>query len=407
MRRWLSAAALFALAAGAAAQTIPSGEVGAYDVFPRAAIGTARTVALGGATGAVDPDGYEAVFANPAGMSGMAGTGLDFGSDGNTVDNVVVDLNNPKARSLDHPFKYSYGGVRYVTASGWGLGAAVQTPFNFNDEFRGTTRVVNGASSIIATGDQNAIHTEGAAYELGAGRSFDDGKYGFGASISYVTAETDYSFTPVLPSSAPFSRTAVGDAVSFGVGVLARPYRWLRAGLFYKQGYRIPFADSLNTGLPVALNAFEDLRSPNRLTLGVRLAPYENLRFFFQGRVVFGMNDTFISGSGVFPTALGNTVASGQAATLDGGWGVEYVPYDVEDLTVKFRAGGYFENTGIEGGYTRYHRTAGFAFEPWCFSLSMAIDDAEFYNNFVVGFGVDLLDVAKRTSKMYGWNLPL
>ena len=89
------------------------------------------------------------------------------------------------------------------------------------------------------------------------------------------------------------------------------------------------------------------------------------------------------------------------------GWGVEYVPYDVDDLTIRLRAGGYFENTGLEGGYTRYHRTAGFAFEPWFLSISMAIDDAEFYNNFVVGVGVDLLSVAKRTSRMYGWNLPL
>ncbi len=37
----------------------------------------------------------------------------------------------------------------------------------------------------------------------------------------------------------------------------------------------------------------------------------------------------------------------------------------------------------------------------------MAIDQAEFYNNFVVGLGVDLLGVAKRVSRTYGWNLPL
>ena len=384
-----------------------SDTVGAYNVFPTAAIGTARTVALGGATSAVDPDGYEAVFANPAGMSGMAGTGLDFGSDGNTVDNVVVNLNDPQAHALDRPFKYSYGGVRYVTESGWGLGAAVQTPFNFNDEFRGNTQVIGGSNAFVATGDQNAIRTKGTGYALGGGRSFDDGKFGVGASVSYITAEEDYSFTPVSTSSAAFSRSVSGDTFTFGVGALARPYRWLRVGLLYRRGYRIPFDDSHNAGLPVNITAFQDLRSPDRLSLGVRLAPYENLRFFLQGRVLFGMKDTFVSGSGVFPSAVDNTVASGQTTTLDGAWGVEYVPYDVDDLTVKLRAGGYFESTGIEGGFTRYHNTAGFAFEPWFFSVSMAIDQAQFYNNFVVGFGVDLLNVAKRTSKMYGWNLPL
>ena len=404
MRRWLLSAAFCSFGAPALGQTI---RTGAYDASPTAAIGTARTVALGGATNAVDPDGYEAVFANPAGMSGMAGTGLDFGSDGNTVDNVVVDPSNSSARALDVPFKYSYGGVRYVTASGWGLGAAASTPFNYDDQFNGTTKIVNKRQSFVATGDQNDVHTEGTTYALGGGRSFLDGKLGAGVSVSYVSATTDYRFTPVVTSSAPFERSAGNDAFTLGAGLMGSPCRWLRVGVLYKMGYRIPFDASHNVGLPVNFAAFQDLKAPDSLTLGLRLAPRDNIRLFLQGRVVFGMNNTFVSGSGVFPGAKGNTLASGQTTRVDGGWGVEYVPYDVDDLTIKLRAGGYFENTGLEGGYTRYHRTAGFAFEPWFFSLSMAIDDAEFYNNFVVGFGVDLLSVAKRTSKMYGWNFPL
>ena len=387
--------------------TAAKGAAGTYDVFPTAAIGTARTVALGGATSAVDPDGYEAVFANPAGMSGMAGKGLDFGSDGNSVDNVVVDLNNPNARSLDVPFKYSYGGARYVTDSGWGLGAAVSTPFNYDDQFSGTTRVIKGKNSFVGSGDQNDVHTQGTSYAVGGGRSFLDGKFGLGADLSYVEATTQYSFTPISSSSSPFSRSVSNDAISLDAGLLGLPYKWLRVGLLYKMGYRIPFNASHNTDLPVAFTAYRDLKTPDRVLLGLRLAPYQNLRIFLQGRVVFAMKNTFVSGSGVFPSTTGNTVASGQTTTLDGGWGIEYIPYDVDDLTIRLRAGGYFENTGIEGGYTRYHRTAGFAFEPWFFSVSMAIDDAEFYNNFVVGFGVDLLSVARRTSKMYGWNLPL
>ena len=46
--------------------------------------------------------------------SGVTGTGFDFGSDGNTVDNFVVDLNDPKSRSLNIPIKYSYYGARLV-----------------------------------------------------------------------------------------------------------------------------------------------------------------------------------------------------------------------------------------------------------------------------------------------------
>lgn len=402
-----SAFLLLALAAAPVAFAASAPAPAPYSVLPTAAIGTARTVALGGASNAVDPDGYEAVFANPAGMSGLAGTGLDFGSDGNSVDNVIVDLSDPRSRTLNAPFKYSYGGARYVTAGGWGLGAAVQTPFNYDDFFNGRTRVVRGQTSFVNSGDQNDVRTEGGAYSLGAGKSFLDGKLGVGVDVNYIQARTDYAYTPASPSSAPFSRWASNDAFTADAGLLGQPRRWLRVGLMYKMGYRIPFNNSNNAGLPVAFSAFRDLKSPDILALGLRLAPYENLRLFLQGRVIFGMPDTVVSGSGVFPGTTGNTVATGRFTRLDGGWGIEYVPYDVDDLTVKLRAGGYFENTGLEGGYTRYHRTAGFAFEPWVMSLSMAIDDAEYYNNFVVGFGVDLLGVAKRVSKMYGWNLPL
>ena len=400
MRRWILTAALLA---GAPAT---SGAVGAYDVFPTAAIGTARTVALGGATSAMDPDGYEAVFANPAGMSGMAGKGLDFGSDSNRVDNFIVDLNNPTARSLDVPLRYSFGGVRYVTNSGWGLGAAVSTPFNYDDTFNGTTKVVGGKSTFVGTGDENDVHTLGSSYSVGGGKSFLGGRFGVGADVNYTQAETDYSFTPAVSTVTAFSRSATGDAWSADFGVLALPYKWLRLGAVYKMGYRVPLGSN-NAGLPVSFNAFRDLKTPDRLLFGARVAPVENVRVFLQGRILFGMNGTVIIGSDAFPGTTGNTVAYGRTTTLDGGWGIEYVPYDVDDLTVKLRGGGYFENTGIVGGYVRYHRTAGFAFEPWFFNFSIAIDDAEFYNNFVVGVGVDLLGVAKRVSKVYGWNLPL
>lgn len=401
MRRWLWAAPVL-LAAGSARAAVAG-----YDVLPHAAIGTARTVALGGATSAVDPDGYEAVLANPAGMSGMAGTGLDFGSDGNTVDDVVVDFNNRASRALDVPIKYSFGGVRYVTESGWGLGAAFQTPFDDDLTFNGTTQIIRGRNSFVATADRNDVRIDGSNYSVGGGRAFLDGTLGVGASLHYIRARTDYAFTPISPSSASFSRWAANDAFALDVGVLGRPYRWLRLGAVYQMGYRVPFDAALNAGLPVAFNAFRDLETPDRLLFGVRIAPYESVRLFMQGRIAFGMRNTVITGSGAFPRAPGNTVASGQTTTLDGGWGIEYVPYDVYDLTVKLRAGGYFENTGIEGGYTRYHRTAGFAFEPWFLSLSLAIDEAEFYNNFVVGFSVDLLQIARRTSKTYGWSFAL
>lgn len=378
-----------------------------YDAFTKSVTGSARTVALGGAI-AADPDGYEAVFVNPAGLSGMVGTGIDFGSDGNTVDNFVVDLNDPKSRSLNIPIKYSYYGARWV-GERWGFGMAAQTPFSFDDEFSGTSRVLRkGLVTTVTNADSNLIKNSAATYTLAVARSFWDGTAGAGVSLDYTRATERYEFIPVVsPSSTAITREQSGTAVTANLGLLWQPRRWLRAGLVYKSGFEIGFSPTLNRGLPNRLTPFRDLKTPDRLTLGLRLAPRDDLHVFLQGRVTKGMNDTFIVGSGIFPNSPGAVIESGRQTTLEGGWGVEYIVYDKDDLGFKLWGGGYLEDANIQGGYSRYHRTAGFAFSPWFISLNMAVDDAELYNNFVVGLGVDLLKAAERVSKKYGWKLPI
>lgn len=380
---------------------------GAYNVFPTAVTGSARDVGLGGAV-VSDPDGYEGVFINPAGMSGLTGNGIDFGSDGNNVDNFVVNLNDPKSRSLNIPIKYSYTGLRYVTDSGWGLGFAAQTPFTLDDVFNGTTRAVRRKGNVfVATGDINEVLTQADTYTLAAGKSFFEGKLGVGAALNYTRVNSRYNFTPVVSSSAPFTRAINGDAFAGDVGLLLQPAKWVRFGMTYKMGYRVPFDDSNNAGLPVAFTAFRDVRTPDRFLFGLRLAPRDDVHLFAQARFIRGMKDTLVSGSDVFPGISGATVESGRNTVLTGSWGLEYIAYDSDDLGAKLWAGGYLEDANIQGGYTRYHRTAGFNLAPWFLSLNMAIDQAELYNNFVVGLGVDLLQVGKRLSKTYGWNLPL
>ena len=378
-----------------------------YDAFPKAATGSARTVALGGAVVA-DPDGYEAVFVNPAGLSGLAGTGFDFGSDGNTVDNFVVDLDDPKSRSLNVPIKYSYYGARLVL-DGWGLGVAAQTPFSFDDEFNGTSRVRrSGRTTTVSNTDLNQISNSAQTYTLAAAKSFLGGAAAAGIALDYTRASEHYDFIPVVsPSSTAVSRQSAGNAFSANFGLLWQPRKWLRAGAVYRMGYGVAFDPGLNKGLPNQLAPFRDLKTPDRLTFGLRLAPRDDFRLFLQGRLVNGMSGTTVVGSGIFPGSPGSTVESGRRATLEGAWGAEYVLYDKDDLGAKIWAGGYLEDANIQGGYTRYHRTAGFTFQPWFIGVSMAIDDAELYNNFVVGVGVDLLKVATRVANKYHWKLPI
>lgn len=399
----LRTAALAVLTLAGPARALPTN-----DVFPTTAVGGARTVALGGAT-VTDPDDYQAVFINPAALSGMAGTGLDVGSDGNQVEDFVVDLDNPKSRSLNVPLKYDFFGFRFASEGGWGLGFAAQTPFELDDEFTGGKRRVRTGKGIITvpTADSNVIHSKADAYTLALGKSFFDGRLAVGAAASYIEASESYTFVPIAPGTPAFSRSAKSHSFTQDFGVLYQPRRWLRAGLVYDMGTHIAFADSLNKGVPNGLTPFRDVSTPDRFILGLRLAPREDLRLLLSGRYVMARSDTVITGSGIFPGSPESTVTSGRSNAIDGGWGLEYVLWAHDDLEARLWGGGYLEDANIQGGFTRYHRTAGLMFAPWFLTLNMAVDDSDLYNNFVVGFSVDLLKTAQATAKTLGYRLPI
>lgn len=386
-------------------------ERSAYSIFNPAASGSARTVALGGAVGAIVDD-YAATFTNPAGLAGLRGGGLDFGSDSNQADNFVVDLDDPKSRSLSVPLRYSYFGVRYITDSGWGIGFAQQAPFQDDSTFAGTTtrRVTGrrGSTTIVVAPSSDETETQLTAntYTLAVGRRLLDGKLGVGAALDFNRVVESFEFRP-LGGSATFDRRITRDNVSGDFGAVARPVKWLQAGLVYKMGYRVGFDASLNRSLPQGTVFFHDVKMPDRFAASLAWLPHSKFSLFAQGDYVPGMRDTFVVGSGISPNSPESVVEAGRYATFAGRWGAEVIPIDEPDLTFKLWAGGYLENTGIQGGYSRYHRTAGFGLSPWFLSLSMAVDDTENYNNFVVGLGVDLLQASSRVAKRYGWKLPL
>ena len=384
----------------------------AYNFSPTAVEGSARAVGTGGSILA-SPKDYSAVFVNPAGLGGLAGDGVDFGSDSNSIDNFVVDVSNPKARALNDPLKFSFFGFRYVTENGWGFGFAEQTPYQLDDAFSGTTKVTRGGrgGGTVTGKDSTEIKATTTIYTLAAAKSYLDKRLSVGLAANYIQLSESYDFQPGLAGGTPVSHLrATNDAFSADVGLLAQPYKWLQAAAVFKMGWRVPFeasrnADALGSNnLPV--QAFRDGKSPDKLSLGLRWAPSRYFSLMTQSNIVFGMKDTAVVGSGLFPGVDGS-LSVGQTTTIDGHWGFEVIPVDEPDLTMKFWAGGYLENTGIQGGYTRYHRTAGASFQPWFLGLSMAIDDAELYNNFTVGLGIDMLEVAQRVSKKYGWKLPL
>ncbi len=397
------ALALIALVAAAS----PARADSAYSFSPTAVEGSARAVGIGGATVA-SPKDYSAVFVNPAGLGGLAGDGVDFGSDSNNIDNFVVDTTNSKSKALNDPLKFSFFGFRYVTTNGWGFGFATQTPYELDDTFSGTAKVPKGQKGQSGQ-DQTEIKAQTQIYTIAAAKSFLDQRLSVGLAANYIYVNESYDFQPVFTTTAPIHQYVANDAFSADVGLLGAPWPWLDVGAAYKMGWRVPF-DSARNGAAIGtagrVSAFRDAKVPDKVAVGLRWHPNRYISALVQGNYSFAMRDTVVVGSGLFPGGTG-VLTIGQKNIVDGHWGLEFVPVDENDLTFKVWAGGYLEDTGLQGGFTRYHRTAGFSLSPWAINLSMAIDDTNLYNNFTVGLGVDMLETAQRVCKRFGCSLPL
>ncbi|MCX5797426.1 MAG: hypothetical protein NTY77_18195 [Elusimicrobia bacterium] len=374
----------------------------ALDSYATAVTGTTRQVGLAGATVA-SPDDYSAVFVNPAGLAGLSGDGLDFGSDSSYSENFVTDPDNPKSRVLSDPIRYDYMGVRYVTKRDWGIGFAVQTPFQIDDIFNtDTRRKVNGKNILVTSPNSAELEATLKTYTLAAAQSFLDNRLAVGLALNYQRADQDVNYRAVV-STDSYARSATHDTFTGDIGLLGRPWPWLRLALVYKMGCRIGFGESLQ---PVMV-AFPNIKIPDRLTMGLAWLPHKKVGLYASSDYVMAMSGSSVMGSGLFPAAPGSVLGSGRYDTIDGHWGLEFIPLDEPDLTIRFWAGGYLERTGVQGGYDRYHNTAGLGFAPWFLSVNVAVDDAPLYNNFSAGVGIDIFELARRVAKHYGKKLPV
>ena len=376
-----------------------------YSAHNTAVSGSSRHVGLAGSIVAF-PDGYAAAFMNPAGLAGLTGDGLDFGSDANSIDDFVVDLDNPKSRGLNFPLKYSYAGFRFASPQGWGFGFVASSPFQLDNSFlNGTVVRKPKGGGFFAASNQTRVRLNVDTYTLAAAKAFGK-EWAVGAALDYNRVREAYDFTESNGPSAHLDQTR--DAWSGNVGVVGRPWRWLGVGAVYRTGFRTSFDSTLNAGIqPPGTKWFRDVKVPAGFSFGLALLPWpDRLRLYLQSTYTRKMSDTVMVGTGLFAGQTSN-VSTGQYDTIDGHWGLETIPIAYPDLTVKLWAGGYLENTGLQGGYSRYHRTAGLQVSPWFIDFSAAVDDAEFFNNFSIGVGVDLLQLSSRVAKHYGWKLPI
>lgn len=377
-----------------------------YYAHTTAVTGSARHVALGGAVVAA-PDGYAMVFLNPAGLAGLTGAGIDFGSDGNRVANFLPDLNDPQQRTLGAEITYSYAGARYIRSSGWGFGYVVQEPYVTDESYLDLTPIRKPA---VATPPPFANETRTRlslrAHTAAYGRAFLDKRLGLGVALNWIEGRERYDFS--LAHQAPHvSAKDSARTVTADLGALARPADWLQLGAVYRMGYRLNFDEGLNAGLPGGADWFRDVKVPHRVIFGAALWPQRRLRLYAQGTRTFRTSDTAAPGSALFPGQSQEVVSVGQNDFSSWHWGAEVIVFKRADLTVKAWGGGYYEETGVEGGFARYHNTAGLQYSPWFFDFSLAVDRAALYDNFSVGLGVDVLALIERIAKRRGWKLPV
>jgi hypothetical protein len=133
---------------------------------------------------------------------------------------------------------------------------------------------------------------------------------------------------------------------------------------------------------------FQDASSPYRLDLGIGWLPN---RFFkvAAGVYIFGSTDN---------TALlsDDSRLVGVNMTFQPRLGVSYELVEFKNLTVDLAAGTYLEVLREEGDYSRLHSTVSLEIKPWIFDVGWGLDEARFYQNFIVSFGLDLSRVLRK-----------
>src|SRR5581483_2083830 len=191
-------------------------------------------------------------------------------------------------------------------------------------------------------------------------KTFSDGLYGLGLAFHYNTITERYDVS--APTGAQ-STMQTGDGLSADLGALWHPFSWFNAGAAYHMGYRIRFDTSVNNSLlppdpSIRTRAYRDVTVPHRVVTGIGFLPYgEKIRVLLQGDFMPKSGDSVLVGSGLF-SGQGGSVAEGRYNAFGFHWGLESIPVHYSDLCVKFWAGGYWEDTRIQGGYSRYHNTA-------------------------------------------------
>jgi len=348
----------------------------------------------GGSAGAALPyaartlpyNGYHAVIHGDLQMVGMSGAlaGLP--------DSVMESIENPSAMSMMVPglqlqavsnvfFDSQMGpiGSSVPTSQAFALGAPLGpwalgiTKWNPSNEIQ----------NVAEDGTNPAYTLEVVTREvaISGSRMLFNNKLGLGLSLIVGEGYESLSTAAVGQSS---SQSAVN--VGFSLGGIYQFKKRFFLGASYQPGLNYNFVE--NAGTPLLPGFFEDVKTPERFSLGVGWLPS---RFFRAGVAVHWIG-------AVSNTALLSDQSRrvGEYACLQPRIGVNYTFFELRNVRAKLSAGSYLEPTRVGGAGSRFHVTAGLQADLWVFNIGYGGDFAQGFSNSTYYFGTDLVKVAQK-----------
>ncbi len=339
----------------ARADTLPYTErTQSYSAMPSTVHGDIRTVGMAGATFGL-ADSFLASLDNPAGLA-MTIPPADLKLLSNEVRDGNVQAFNNTLTSYDIGLALRLGR--------WGFSVGYVSPY------------AEGHTYDLLTGPNHTAAPYVTTRELrfAVARIFLHDRLAVGASLNLGQSATS------LPPGFAHDSYAIGATVGVSYRLPLRLI--LGAGLTTPMSYA--GSTEAGQGAPIA-GFFQPVNAPWHGGLGIGWLQNRFLRADFSLSIIGGSRGAALLGN--------NSAVFSSAVTVQPHLGVGYSFLDFKQLKANVFVGGYYEPSRVEGLSSRTHATAGMEISMWGGQLGAAIDRSSNYTNFILGIGVDVIDL--------------
>ncbi|HTL12761.1 MAG TPA: hypothetical protein VL588_09755 [Bdellovibrionota bacterium] len=233
------------------------------------------------------------------------------------------------------------------------------------------------------TGDQFNAEVLVREYHLAVAHVFMNNHLAVGLDLTLAYGRSTLDFA----STSSFKDTE-GQAFAFsgGLGLQYRlPHRWILGW-----SYHLPMALDTSKdapGTPGITGFHKTLHVPFRLSVGGSYIPNR----YFQ----FGAGFYYI-GPVKDAAFVEDEVPLGERMNLQPRVGASYTFLDLRELDATVSLGTYLEVSRSEVTPSRMHLTSALSVNPWVLNFGWGIDIAPQYRNYLVSFGVDVMELFEK-----------